>query len=155
MLVVGSLGWGPNLRPSRLTQNEQMLHLALWALQAAPLFIGADLSKLDDFTRALLTNDEVLDVDQDELGKPASRVWKDARREIWARPLSDGTLAVGLFNRGLAPSEVTVRWEQLGISGKQPVRDLWMRKDLGPREDGFTATVPRHGVVFIKIGKAK
>lgn len=153
MLVVGTLGWGPNLRPSRLTQNEQMLHLALWALQAAPLFIGADLSRLDDFTKALLTNDEVLDVDQDPLGKAAHRVWADARREIWARPLSDGTLAVGLFNRGLAPSGVSVTWTQLGLTGAQPVRNLWKRADLGTFNDSFSATVPRHGVVFIKIGK--
>jgi alpha-galactosidase len=153
MLVVGTLGWGPNLRPTRLTQNEQMLHLALWALQAAPLFIGADLSKLDDFTLALLTNDEVIDVDQDPLGKAAQRVWADSRREIWARPLSDGTVAVGLFNRGLAPSPVTVQWSQLGLRGAQPVRDLWRRTDLGDFTGQFSATVPRHGVVFLKIGK--
>lgn len=155
MLVVGTLGWGPNLRPTRLTQNEQMLHLALWALQAAPLFIGADLSKLDDFTLALLTNDEVIDVDQDPLGRAAHRVWSDARREIWARPLSDGTVAVGLFNRGLAPAEVSVSWSQLGIGGRQPVRDLWRRVDLGKFAEKFSATVPRHGVVFIKIGKPR
>ncbi|HUQ09677.1 MAG TPA: NPCBM/NEW2 domain-containing protein [Steroidobacteraceae bacterium] len=153
MLVVGTLGWGPNLRPTRLTQNEQMLHLALWALQAAPLFVGADLSKLDEFTLALLTNDEVIDVDQDPLGQAAHRVWSDARREIWARPLSDGTLAVGLFNRGLAPREVTVQWSQLGLTGRQRVRDLWRRADVGSFADSFSATVPRHGVVFIKVGK--
>jgi alpha-galactosidase len=153
MLVVGTLGWGPNLRPTRLTQNEQILHLSLWALQAAPLFIGADLSKLDEFTLALLTNDEVIDVGQDPLGKAAHRVWSDARREIWARPLQDGTLAVGLFNRGLAPSEVKVDWTQLGLRGKQPVRDLWRRQDLGAFAKNFSATVPRHGAVFLKIGK--
>jgi alpha-galactosidase len=153
MLVVGTLGWGPNLRPTRLTQNEQILHLSLWALQAAPLFIGADLSKLDAFTLALLTNDEVIDVDQDPLGRAAHRVWSDARREIWARPLHDGTLAVGLFNRGLAPADVTVDWTQLGLRGRQPVRDLWRRADLGPFAEKFSATVPRHGAVFLKIGK--
>jgi alpha-galactosidase len=153
MLVVGTLGWGPNLRPTRLTQNEQILHMSLWALQAAPLFIGADLSKLDAFTLALLTNDEVIDVDQDPLGRAAHRVWSDARREIWARPLHDGTLAVGLFNRGLAPADVTVGWSQLGLRGRQPVRDLWRRADLGAFAERFSATVPRHGAVFLKIGK--
>ena len=152
MLVVGNVGWGPNLHPTRLTPNEQMLHLALWALQAAPLFIGADLSSLDEFTLALLTNDEVLDVDQDRLGRAASRVWKQDRLEIWARPLSDGTMAVGLFNRGLAPNKVTARWSQLGLHGRQPVRDLWQRRELGSFDDSFSATVPRHGVVFVKIG---
>jgi alpha-galactosidase len=155
MLVVGTLGWGPDLRPTRLTQNEQLLHLSLWALQAAPLFIGADLSKLDDFTLALLTNDEVLDVDQDPLGEAAHRVWADARREIWARPLSDGTQAVGLFNRGLAPREVTVEWSQLGLAGPQDVRDLWQRRDIGRFADKFSTTVPRHGAVFIKVGKPR
>jgi hypothetical protein len=66
-----------------------------------------------------------------------------------------GTLAVGLFNRGLAPSEVTVSWSQLGITGRRPVRDLWRRADLGRFAEKFTATVPRHGVVLLKIGKPK
>ncbi|MGH8315426.1 MAG: putative Ig domain-containing protein, partial [Steroidobacterales bacterium] len=153
MLVVGTVGWGPNLHPTRLTPNEQMLHVALWALQAAPLFIGADLSQLDTFTLALLTNDEVLDVDQDPLGRAASRVWKDARTEVWARPLADGTIAVGLFNRALAPKPVTVHWADIGLAGRQPVRDLWLRKDLGTIPDLFSATVPRHGVVFVRIGR--
>jgi alpha-galactosidase len=155
MLVVGTLGWGPNLRPSRLTPNEQVLHMSLWALQAAPLFIGADLSKLDDFTLALLGNDEVIAVDQDPLGHAAGRVWSDARREIWARPLADGTMAVGLFNRGLHAAPVTVQWTQLGLKGRQPVRDLWQRKDLGLMQEGFTTTVPRHGAVLLKVGKSK
>ena len=155
MLVVGTLGWGPNLRPTRLTPNEQMLHIALWALQAAPLFIGADLSRLDAFTLALLTNSEVIEVDQDPLGRAASRVWSDARREIWARPLSDGTMAVGLFNRGLAPQVMTLRWSDIGLRGRQPVRDLWTRKDLGEFTNSMTATVPRHGVVFVKVGKPR
>jgi alpha-galactosidase len=155
MLVVGTLGWGPSLRPTRLTPNEQMLHIALWALQAAPLFIGADLSKLDAFTLALLTNSEVIDVNQDPLGRAAGRVWSDARREIWARPLSDGTMAVGLFNRGLAPHVMTLSWSDLGLQGSQPVRDLWMRKDLGRNAHSMTATVPRHGVVFVKVGKPR
>jgi alpha-galactosidase len=153
MLVVGTLGWGPNLRPTRLTRNEQILHLSLWSLQAAPLFIGADLSRLDEFTLAVLTNDEVIDVDQDPLGKAAHRVWRDARREVWARPLHDGTLAVGLFNRGLAPAEVTVEWPQLGLRGAQPVRDLWRRAAAGTFTEKFTATVPRHGAVLVKVGK--
>jgi alpha-galactosidase len=155
MLVVGTLGWGPNLRPSRLTPNEQILHMSLWALQAAPLFIGADLSKLDAFTLALLGNDEVIAVDQDPLGRAAGRIWSDARREIWARPLADGTMAVGLFNRGLHAAPVTLQWTQLGLKGRQPVRDLWQRRDLGVMQEGFTTNVPRHGAVLLKVGKPK
>src|SRR5262249_30772166 len=152
MLVVGTLGWGPNLRPTRLTQNEQLLHLSLWALQAAPLFIGADLSKLDEFTLALLTNDEVIDVDQDPLGQAAHRISSDARREVWPRPLHDATYAVGLFNRGVAPAEVSVEWKSLGTGGRQTVRGLWQRKSLGAFADRYSATVPRHGAVLLKVG---
>ena len=155
MLVVGTVGWGPNLHPTRLTPNEQMLHLALWAIQAAPLFIGADLSRLEAFTLALLTNDEVLEVNQDPLGRAGGRLWKEGRLEMWGRPLSDGTMAIGIFNRGLAPQPVTARWADLGLRGRQRVRDLWLRKDLGTFEDGFTAVVARHGVALVKVGKAR
>jgi alpha-galactosidase len=110
MLVVGNVGWGPDhLHPTHLTKNEQILHITLWAMQAAPLLIGADMSQLDAFTTALLTNDDVLDVGQDVLGKAASRVWKQEKIEVWARKLSDGTTAVALFNRGLKPCDVTAR----------------------------------------------
>ena len=155
MLVVGTLGWGPDQRPTRLTQNEQILHLSLWSLQAAPLFIGADLSRLDDFTLALLTNDEVIDVDQDPMGQAAHRVWRDARREVWARPLHDGTFAVGLFNRGLAPAEISVDWARLRMNGPQPVRDLWRRQDLGIFAEDFSTMVPRHGAVLVKVGRPR
>jgi alpha-galactosidase len=153
MLVVGTVGGGPELHRTRLTPNEQMLHVGMWALQAAPLFIGADLSQLDPLTLALLTNDEVLDVDQDPMGRAAGRVWRKGRLEVWSRPLADGTIAVGLFNRGLAPAKVTARWSDVGVRGRQPVRNVWLKQDLGQFQDTFSATVPRHGMVFIKIGK--
>ena len=154
MLVVGNVGLGPSLHPTRLTQNEQVLHLTLWAMQAAPLLIGADMSQLDAFTIALLTNDEMLDVDQDMLGKAASRVWKKEKLEVWSRPLSDGTTAVALFNRGMTPTKVTARWSDIGVTGRQPVRDLWLRKPVGTFTESYTTTVPRHGAVMIKVGKS-
>ena len=79
----------------------------------------------------------------------------DGWMDVWARPLADGTMAVGLFNRSPEPATVTVKFSDLGISGTQPVRDLWQQKDLGTARDQFTATVPRHGVVFVKIGALK
>jgi alpha-galactosidase len=155
MLVVGKVGWGPSIHDTRLTPNEQITHITLWSLQAAPLLIGCDLSQMSQFTVDLLTNDEVLDVDQDPLGKGASRIWQRERLEMWARPLWDGTMAVGLFNRGLREANMTVKWSELGLSGRQPVRDLWMHKDVGEFKDSFSARVPSHGALLIKVGRPK
>ena len=154
MLVVGKVGWGAPLRDSRLTPNEQLTHISLWALQAAPLIIGADLSQIDEFTTNLLGNPEVLAVNQDTLGKAAGRTTQNGRTEVWARQLSDGRVAVGMFNRDLVAQRITVKWSELGLSGEQPVRDLWQRKDLGPQRDELSATIPRHGVLFVAIGSA-
>lgn len=155
MLVVGKLGWGRTLRDTRLTPDEQLTHISLWALQAAPLIIGADLSQIDAFTTNLLGNPEVLAVDQDPLGKAAGRTLQKGRVEVWARPLSDGTMAVGLFNRDLVPQTITVRWSDLGLSGSQPVRDLWLHRDMGTKQDELSAMVPRHGVLLVKVGAPK
>ena len=152
MLVVGKVGWG-RPHPTKLTPNEQITHITLWSLQSAPLLIGCDMTQLDDFTRDLLGNDEVLAVNQDALGKPAGRKAKDGMLEVWSRPLSDGTIAVGLFNRGGDAADVTVKWADVGVQGEQPVRDLWRQKDLGNFSDSFKASVPRHGAVLVKIGK--
>jgi alpha-galactosidase len=153
MLVVGPVGWGPNLHPTRLTPDEQVLHLTLWAMQAAPLFIGADLSKLDRFTLDLLTNDEVLDVTRDVLAKAGGRAWSRDRLEIWSRPLADGTIAVALFNRGLQARRIEARWGDLGLKGAQPVRNLWEQRDLGSFKGSYAVDVPRHGAVMLKIGR--
>jgi len=153
MLVLGKVGWGPTLHNTRLTPYEQITHITLWCLLAAPLLLGCDLSRLDPFTVALLTNEEVIDIDQDPLGKPANRRSKDGDKEVWARPLWDGTIAAGLFNRGSEPTEVTVNWSDLGITGVYPVRDLWRKKDLGAFTNSFTVTVPPHGAAMVKIGK--
>jgi len=101
----------------------------------------------------LLGNPEVLAVDQDSLGRAAGRTLQNGRTEVWARPLSDGTMAVGLFNRDLVPRTVSVQWSDLGLSGSQQVRDLWRHQDLGAKRDGFSVEVPRHGVVLVKVGK--
>jgi alpha-galactosidase len=95
----------------------------------------------------------VLAVDQDPLGKAAVRKSQDGEGEVWARPLYDGTQAVGLFNRGLRRTHVTVKWSDLGLSGKQGVRDLWQQKDLGEFSDRFTVEIPRRGAVLIRVGR--
>jgi len=151
MLVVGQVGWGPTLRPTELTPNEQYTHISLWCLLASPLLVGCDLAQLDAFTLSLLTNDEVLDVDQDPLGRQAARVKVDGPREIWVRNLYDGSLAVGLFNRADTPEVVTVKWSDLGLGGEWEVRDLWRHTGLGVFRDKFEARVLVHGVVLVKL----
>ncbi len=153
MLVIGKVGWGPRLRDSRLTPNEQYVHITLWSLLASPLLLGNDLTQMDDFEVNLVTNDEVLAVHQDPLGKPADRISKNDMLEVWSRPLADGSLAVGLFNRDEMDMKVAVKWSELGISGKRAVRDLWRQKDLGAFDGEFSTTVPRHGTVFVKIAQ--
>lgn len=151
MLVVGKLGWGEHPHPTRLTPNEQMTHITMWALQAAPLLIGCDLTQIDRFTLDLLTNHDVIEVDQDELGKPATRVAKDGEAEIWARPLANGGYAVGLFNRGEDPAKVHVNFAVLGLKGTHSVRDLWRARNLGRQAGGCTLTVGRHGAALISV----
>jgi alpha-galactosidase len=134
-----------------LSPNEQYTHVSLWSLLAAPLIFSGDITRLDDFTLSLLTNDEIIDVDQDPLGKPGKRVAKNGELEVWARDLEDGSKAVGLFNRGEGMAEVTAKWSDLGVQGEQRVRDLWRQEDLGTYEDVFKAYVARHGVVMVRM----
>lgn len=150
MLVVGKVGWG-NLHPTRLTPNEQYTHISLWCLLSAPLLIGCDMTQLDAFTLNLLENDEVIAVDQDPLGKEATTVAKTDDTRVYAKPLADGSMAVGLFNLSEMQNQVQVNWSDLGLKGRLHVRDLWRQKDLGKFANSFTATVPRHGVVLIRV----
>jgi alpha-galactosidase len=153
MLVVGYVGWSSRVRPTRLTPNEQYTHISLWCLLCAPLLIGCDMTRLDEFTLNLLTNDEVLDVNQDALGRQAARIVKNGAAEIWAKDLEDGSKAVGLFNRGEDETTIVLKWSNLGLSGKLKVRDLWRQKDLGKFSGQFQTGVPRHGVVLLKVGR--
>lgn len=153
MLVVGVVGWGERTRPTRLTPDEQMTHVTLWALLAAPLMLGCDLTQLNDFTRRLLTNPEVIAIDQDELGVAATR--RDTAAdgtEVWARPLADGRLAVGLFNRSEEMQTVTAQWSDLGLTGRRLVRDVWQRRNVGVFDRLFAALVPPHGTRLMVIG---
>ena len=154
MLVVGKVGWGPQLHDTRLTRNEQVTHITLWSLLAAPLLIGCDLSQMDEFTVALLSNSEVLAVNQDPLGKQGWRVAQRGKTEVWMRPLADGSIAVGLFNRGRGVTDVVAYWGELGLEGPQRVRNLWTRRDVGTFNGAFTARVSRHGAVMVKITPA-
>ena len=151
MLVVGKVGWGPSLHESRLTPNEQYTHISLWCLLCSPLLIGCDLTQLDDFTMNLLTNDEVLEVNQDPLGRQATRIAQAGSLEVWAKPMEDGSTAVGLFNRDETPKTVVAKWSDLKLSGPMRIRDLWRQKDIGVFRNQFGVEVPRHGVILVRL----
>jgi len=151
MLVIGRVGWGAVQRPTRLTPNEQYTHMTLWCLLAAPLFLGCDLTALDDFTRNLITNSEVLEINQDPLGRAASRVAVRGPVQIWARPLADGSLAVGAFNLDEERQVARVEWRDLRIGGQWRVRDLWRQRDLGNFEQALEVELPRHGCELFRL----
>jgi alpha-galactosidase len=142
MLEVGNGG---------MNEDEYRTHMSLWAMLAAPLIAGNDLTKMTPYTVEMLTNREVLDVDQDPLGKQGFRVAQEGPFEIWMKPMADGSKIVGLFNRQRTTEQMSVNFSQIGLHGPAIVRDLWLKKDLGVVEDTFRAYVPRHGVVLVKI----
>ena len=150
MLVVGWVGWGPSLHPTRLTPDEQYTHITLWSLLSAPLLIGCDLTRLDDFTLNLLTNDEVLALDQDPLGSQAVPVIKKGDIQVWKKKLADGTFAFGIFNLGKNSESFTLNFGDAGINDNVKLRDLWRQKNLGSFKNEFKAMIPSHGVVLIK-----
>ncbi len=153
MLVVGWVGWGPNLHPSKLTPDEQYTHISLWCLLASPLLIGCDLERLDDFTLNLLTNDEVLAINQDPLGNQATPVVKEDDIQVWLKNLEDGTQAIGLFNLGDSTTTYSLNLEKAGVRETVNLRDLWRQKDLGTFAGTFQAGIPAHGVVLVKTLK--
>ena len=125
--------------------------MSLWCLVTAPLILSGDIARLDDFTLGLLTNDEVIEVDQDPLGQAARRVAKDGDLEIWAKDMEDGRKAVGLFNLDETQAVVTVKWSDLGIRGNQVIRDLWRQEDIGTFNGQFAAPVGEYGVVLVSL----
>src|SRR5580692_8438437 len=136
MLEVGNGG---------MNVEEYRTHMSLWAILAAPLLAGNDLTTMTPETIALLTNREVIAVDQDKLGKQGDRVSEEGPIEIWVRALADGSKAVGVFNRLDKPLLATVDFKQLGFGGTVQVRDIWEGKDLGTMKDPYTVSLQPHG----------
>ena len=145
MLEVGNGG---------MSEDEYRTHMSLWCILAAPLMAGNDLSQMTPYTVELLTNPEVIAVDQDALGKQGYRVTQEGPFDVWMKPMADGSKVVGLFNRQRNTEQMTVDFSQIGVSGSATVRDLWERKDRGTFTDKYSAYVPMHGVVLVRI-KAK
>ncbi len=154
MLVLGYVGWGKP-HPTRLTPDEQYSHFSLWCLLSAPLLLGCDLEKLDAFTLNLITNDEVIDIDQDVLAIAARRIAATDSLEVFKKPLEDGSIAVGLFNRRATKATIIANWSDLGITGKHIVRDVWRQKDVAVSKDIYQAEVAPHGVILLKITPKK
>lgn len=153
MLIVGKVGWGKDIHSTHLSPDEQYLHISLWSILAAPLLIGCDMNQMDDFTLSILSNSEVIAVDQDQAGIQGKRIHADIQKqtEIWARPLHDGSIAVGLFNLADDQQNISISWDQLSINGQQSVRNLWKQKDEGTFTNNYSSMVPSHGVIFVKI----
>jgi alpha-galactosidase len=136
-----------------MSADEYRTHMSMWSLLAAPLLAGNDLRSMSDETRSILTNAEVIAIDQDPDGKPPKRIAEaEASALVVVRPLHDGSVAVGLFNRADQPQEMSVKWEALGVSGKKlRARDLWKHADIPVTADGYGSVVPAHGVVLLKV----
>ncbi|MCO8273710.1 glycoside hydrolase family 27 protein [Actinoplanes sp. TRM 88003] len=133
-----------------LTRDERRTAMTLWAISAAPLYLGNDMTKLDPYGLSLLTNPEVIAVDQ--AGTPARPVSTATQQQTWYALNPDGSYTVALFNLGRADKDMTVNWSDLGLTGAATVRDLWDRKDLGRFPSKFTApAVPIHGVRLLRV----
>jgi alpha-galactosidase len=144
MLEVGNGG---------MTATEYRAHFSMWCLLAAPLIAGNDIRSMNDEIRDILTNREVIAVDQDALGRQGRRVRSDGGLEVWAKQMADGGRAVALLNRTGAEASIPVSWPEIGypITLTAKVRDLWAKKDFGEVRDRFSARVPSHGVVMVTI----
>jgi alpha-galactosidase len=135
----------------KMNHDEYLTHMSLWCILAAPLLAGNDLSKMTAETLEILTNPEVVAIDQDQAGIQGYPVAQEGPLAVWVKPLWDGGKAVGLFNRGESAMPVTAHFRDIGIGDQASVRDLWAKRDLGVVQNRFTAVVPKHGVVLVKV----
>lgn len=144
MLEVGNGG---------MTTSQYQAHFSLWAMLAAPLIAGNDVAHMDGATHDILTNAEVIAVDQDALGVQGRRVYKGEGQEVWVRPLADGGRAVILLNRSTTSQTISADWTAIGypVGMTLKVRDLWQHKDLGAYHDRYTVTVPAQSAVMIRL----
>jgi alpha-galactosidase len=158
MLMVGPISIGgigtvgmTKTHACTFTHNEQYTHVTMWAMLCSPLLLGCDLTKLDDFTRSLLTNDEVIEVNQDELGAQAALVAKGPRAQVWAKPMHDGSLVFALFNTAEEDTRIAIDFDSLGLEGKWLVRDLWRQKDEGIYGIRYSTEVPGHATHLVRL----
>jgi len=136
-----------------MSETEYKTHMSLWAMLAAPLLAGNDLRSMSPEILSILTNREVIAVDQDKLGNQGKQVWKSGDQEIWSRPLSGSAQAVAFFNRAAEPAKVTVKWADIGIEGKRRLRELWLHQDVTWPGPEYSVTIPGHGVVMLRASR--
>jgi alpha-galactosidase len=137
-----------------MSETEYKTHMSLWSILAAPLLAGNDLRDMKPSILEILTNREVIAVNQDEVGKQGKRIARSGDQEVWARPLHDGSHAVALFNRGSSSATVTVKWTDLGLTDvPKHARDLWAHADVPITAPEYSTTVPSHGVVLLRVGR--
>jgi len=135
-----------------MNEDEYKTHMTLWAILAAPLLAGNDLREMSPTIASILLNREVIAIDQDKEGKQGRRVGNPGAQEIWTRSLSGDEQAVALFNRGDKPTEIRVKWSDLGLSrAPAEVRDVWQHGEVSIPDQGYTPVVPRHGVVLLRL----
>jgi len=150
MLIVGFVGWGDYLHLTRLTPSEQYTHISLWCLLSAPLMLGCDLARMDPFTYNLLSNDEVLAIDQDIAGKGPKKTDLSGDVQLWVKELADGSKAAGIFNLGDKILKKSFKLSELGLTNAKSIRDVWRQKNLQPG-DAVEVAIPSHGVLLLKI----
>lgn len=169
MLILGNVTTGSKLHPTRLTPDEQYSHVSIFSLLSAPLIIGCPIEKLDAFTLNLLSNDEVIAIDQDPLGKPARLLLDENGVQVWVKPMQDGSYAVGLFNidgfektpqsyfrwGDEKPLSFAFDFSKVKLAGKWQLRDVWRQKNLGIFHGSFTASIRHHGVILLRMFPVK
>jgi alpha-galactosidase len=135
------------------TEEEHRSHMSLWCLMASPLLCGNDIRSITPAVKSILLNREIIEINQDPLGKQAARIRDDGDYEVFARPLADGSWAVGLLNRSDKATEIKVPFDELGIRGSWKVRDVWKHADLGKKSGEVKALVPMHGCTVFRLSK--
>ena len=153
MMIVGLQRSFGTTHPTYLTRNEQYAHVSMWCLLASPLLIGTDLTRLDDFTKSLLVNDELIAINQDTLGRQARRVLKRDAVEVWVRPLANGDYAVGVLNLYPLSRKTTLYYSWLDLDGEWKLRDCWSQRDLGRFSCCYTTEIPAHAALVLRMSR--
>jgi alpha-galactosidase len=136
-----------------MNETEYKTHMSLWAILAAPLLAGNDLRSMSPEILSILTNREVIDVDQDKLGKQGKQAWKSGDQEVWTRSLAGGSQAVAMFNRATEPATIKIKWADLNLNGTWKAQELWTHQNVQLTVPDYSVTIPGHGVVMLRLSR--